>query len=309
MLHAPSALWFIFTVRASSTSGFSVYSFSGTEEVCKPYEFSVELVSRSANVDMTALLGAPACLSIVDKSGGTRLTHGLIRQMEQLHTANRFTHYRCLLVPRLWFLGQIRDQRIFRNLSVVEIIRKILHERGFPAEAYVFKLFFSYEPREYRVQYGETDLRFITRLCEEEGIHFYFEHTASSHTLCFSDREGGPKIPGESNLRFYPGSGALPDTAVISRLSLRSTVNTNAAMYREWNFQRPRLDLEVRDREPDGEKAPVPPGMNLEQYRYPHLYGLRDPCASRRIRSGGRARRTRSWPLPISSCPAPRASP
>ena len=271
---AANASWFNFTAQSGD---FGVYAFSGFEEVCKPYEFGIELVSRSANVDLTALLGTPACLSIADRSGGERLVHGLIREMEQLHTANRFTHYRCSLVPRLWFLGQIRDHRIFQNLSVVEIIQQILKEQGFTADGSSFKLSCSYEPREYCVQYGETDLHFITRLCEEEGIYFYFEHKADAHCLCFCDREGGPKIPGQSDLRFFPGSGQRSDTAVINRLALHESVNSNAAAYREWNFRKPRLDLEVRDKEEDKQAAPAPPGMLLEQYAYPHLYQLRKP--------------------------------
>ena len=271
---AANASWFNFTAQSGD---FGVYAFSGFEEVCKPYEFGIELVSRSANVDLTALLGTPACLSIADRSGGERLVHGLIREMEQLHTANRFTHYRCSLVPRLWFLGQIRDHRIFQNLSVVEIIQQILKEQGFTADGSSFKLSCSYEPREYCVQYGETDLHFITRLCEEEGIYFYFEHNRDSHCLCFCDREGGPKIPGQSDLRFFPGSGQRSDTAVINRLTLHEQVNSNAAAYREWNFRKPRLDLEVRDKEEDKQAAPAPPGMLLEQYAYPHLYQLRQP--------------------------------
>ncbi len=127
------------------------------------------------------------------------------------------------------------------------------------------------------MQYGETDLHFITRLCEEEGIYFYFEHKADAHCLCFCDREGGPKIPGQSDLRFFPGSGQRSDTAVINRLALHESVNSNAAAYREWNFRKPRLDLEVSDHESERDKAPAPPGMLLEQYAYPHLYQLRKP--------------------------------
>ena len=80
---AANASWFNFTAQSGD---FGVYAFSGFEEVCKPYEFGIELVSRSANVDLTALLGTPACLSIADRSGGERLVHGLIREMEQLIT-------------------------------------------------------------------------------------------------------------------------------------------------------------------------------------------------------------------------------
>ena len=267
-----NATWFTFSARGGP---FAVYSFSGNEEVSKPYEFFIELVSPSASVDLSSLVGSPGCLTIRDKSGGSREVHGLIREFQQLHTANRYTHYRCILVPRLWFLGCITDHRIFQNLSVVEIIEQILKEQGFAGSDVSFKLGGSYEPREYCVQYGETTRHFIERLTEEEGIYYYFEHTRDAHCLCFCDREGGPPIAGESALRFYPGSGQAADTAVIDRMNLHQGVNSNAAMYREWNFEKPKLDLTVKDRESDPEKAPVPPGMLLEQYRYPHLYQLK----------------------------------
>lgn len=258
----------------ASQSNFSVYSFTGREEVNKPFEFSIELVSRSANENLTNLLGTEGVLSIFDRSGSNRFVHGLIREMEQLHTANRFTHYRCNLVPRLWYLDKIRDHRIFQHLSVDKIIEGILKEQGFTAGSYEFKLFYQYEPREYCVQYGETDLHFITRLCEEEGIYFSFEHTANGHKLCFSDWKGGPNITGESRLRYFPGSGAVADTAVVHRLILQEKVLSNSSSYREWNFTKPRLDLTTTKVEADKEKAPTPPGMDLEQYQYPHLYQL-----------------------------------
>lgn len=190
--------------------------------------------------------------------------------MEQGHTGNQFTKYYCKLVPRLWFLNKIRDHRIFQNLSVPGIIQKILQEQGFTDTMTKFTLFYTYEPREYCVQYGETDLHFISRLCEEEGLYFYFEHAEDSHTLCFCDREGGPQITGEPDIRYYPGSGQTPDTAVISAIRYRHSVNSNAATYKEWNFQKPRLNLEVKS-SGDG---PTPTGMMLEQYRYPHIYDL-----------------------------------
>ena len=267
--------WFTFTAEAGPLGGFGVYSFSGREEVSAPYEFEIELVCRSADVDVISMLGTPALLTIADKSGGTRLVHGLIREMEQLHTANRVTHYRAVVVPRLWFLGRIVDHRIFQNLSIVEIIEKLLTERGFGGEDFSFKLSKSYNPREYCVQYGETDLHFISRLCEEEGVFFYFEHKEGAHVLCFCDAAGGPKIPGESDLRFFSGSGQPADTAVVSRLRLHQAVNSNSAAYREWNFTQPKLDLFVKEKEGDPKKAPVPEGMDLEQYRYPHLYELK----------------------------------
>jgi type VI secretion system secreted protein VgrG len=254
---------------------FAVYGFQGKETFNKPYEFEIELISDTANLNLNELLGAEAVLAAADQSGGIRYVHGLIRRMEQCNTAIRYTHYKCLLVPRLWFLSKISDNRIFQHMSVPEIITKLLQEQGFTPESFALILSYNYEEREYCVQYGESDLHFITRLCEEEGIYFYFEHTDRSHRLCFCDLAGGPKITGESSLRYYPGSGTRPDTAVVHKLNAYHTINSTASTYAEWNFEQAKLDLRVHDFEHEHEKAPRPRGMSLEQYHFPHLYGLR----------------------------------
>ena len=272
-LQVPGRACFSFATPSDST--FRVYAFSGFEEAHRPYEFEIELVHESGNVDFASLLGQPGCLSISDKSGSVRHVHGIIRHFAQLHTANVRTHYRCLLVPRLWFLGLTTDHRIFQNLSVLQIIEQTLKEQNFTGDSYAFKCFFDYAPREYCVQYGETGLHFISRLCEEEGIYFYFEHHKDRHVLCFSDREGGPLIEGESEVRFHPGAGTETDAATVLRAELAQTIDSDSFTFREWNFEKTRLGLQVNQTETDPVKAPVPAGANLELYRYPHLYQLR----------------------------------
>lgn len=269
----PSANSSWFTFNTPAHSDLRVYAFSGTEEIHKPYEFEIELVHGSGSMDFSTLLAQSACLSIADKSG-VRHVSGVIRSFTQLHTANSRTHYRCLLVPRLWFLGLVTDHRIFQNMSVPRIIEQVLKEQNFTGDSYAFKCFFDYEPREYCVQYGETALHFISRLCEEEGIYFYFEHFEDRHVLCFSDREGGPLIEGESLLRFHSGAGTQTDTATVRTVELRRTIGSDACIFREWNFEKTRLNLEVGQTQTDPVKAPVPVGMTLEQYHFPHLYQL-----------------------------------
>ena len=264
-----------FTFEAQADHAFRVFAFSGIEEAHRPYEFEIELVDESSGVDFTELLGQPACLSVADKSGGIRHVHGVIRHFGQFHTSNLRTHYRCLLVPRLWFLGLVADHRIFQNMSVLQIIEQILKEQNFTGDSYAFKCFFDYAPREYCVQYGETSLHFISRLCEEEGVYFYFEHSADRHVLCFSDREGGPAIAGESRLRFHPGAGTETDSAVVREVELNQAIVSDAFTFREWNFEKTHLNLEVGQMETDPVRAPVPAGMTLERYRHPHLYRLR----------------------------------
>jgi type VI secretion system secreted protein VgrG len=262
--------WFNFT---SSFEQFEVYAFHGDEELCRPYSFFIELIHKSHHLDINSFVGTEASLSMRDLSGEPRIVHGVIRSFEQLHTANSYTHYRCELVPRLRFLDDTVQHKIFQNLSVVEIIQHILKEFGFPDGWVEWQLGYSYEPREYCVQYAESDLHFISRLCEESGIFFFFEHLEDKHILIFSDTAGGPKISGESSLRFHQGSGQYADTSVISRLNLHQRSTTNSVTFREWNFTKPKLDLEVMDTS----QAPGVSPMNLEHYQYPHLYQLQGP--------------------------------
>ena len=266
--------WFTFRIFADKYDfgGIEVYAFSGVEQVSAAYEFKIELVSRNSNLELTHALGKECLLTIRDKSGGTRLVHGVVRQMEQLHTANSHTHYLCHAVPRLWFLKQTRDNRIYQHQTVPEIIRDVLNKNNFLGNSYTFSLRENYQPREYCVQFHESDYHFLCRIAEEEGIHFRHEHAEDGHRLFFTDVEGGPDIPGESILRFYPGSGQPADTAVVSRLNLKHRVNSDRSTFREWNFTTPSLDLTAQQEEPDWEKAPMPQAMSLETYQFPHLY-------------------------------------
>jgi len=270
--------WFNFRVNTSEPGfdSLGVYAFSGVERVNVPYEFAIEVVSKSSNLNLTDALGKECLLTIADKSKGTRPVHGIIRQMEQLHTANVYTHYLIHATPRLYFLSQTQDHRIYQFKTVPQIIEIVLGKHRFTGDSYDFRLREEYEEREYCVQYGESDLHFIDRLCEEEAIYYWHEHSENGHCLCFSDAEGGPLISGESNLRFYPGSGQPEDTTVVSRLKLRHRINSDKSVYREWNFRAPSIDLTGSEYESEAEKAPVPRAMELETYQFPHLYQERD---------------------------------
>jgi type VI secretion system secreted protein VgrG len=84
----------------------------------------------------------------------------------------------------------------------------------------------------------------------------------------------GPRIEGESLIRFHPGAGTETDTATVRSIGMGRDIRSDSFTFREWNFEKTRLDLQVKLSETDPVKAPVPVGMNLEQYRYPHLYQL-----------------------------------
>ncbi|RTW86814.1 type VI secretion system tip protein VgrG, partial [Pseudomonas aeruginosa] len=176
----------------------------------------------------------------------------------------RLTRYRLTLVPQLAYLAQRNNQRIFQHLTVPQIVALILEEHGILADAYRFQLGTRYPEREYCVQYDESDLHFVQRLCAEEGIHFHFRHSAEAHLLVFGDdqtvfpRLGRPTA-------YVHDSGLVADEPVIKRFSLRLASRTTRTTRRDYDFEKPRLLLEAGNRP----AADAPAEPDLEDYDYP----------------------------------------
>ena len=84
-----NSTWFHFSIPGGSD--FAVFGFSGVEQISRPYSFTIDLASQFASERLLNLVGQEACLSIADRSGTSRLVHGIIREMEQLHSANLWT--------------------------------------------------------------------------------------------------------------------------------------------------------------------------------------------------------------------------
>ncbi|SIS14830.1 type VI secretion system secreted protein VgrG, partial [Aquipseudomonas alcaligenes] len=122
-----------------------------------------------------------------------------------------------------------------------------------------FKLGASYPARDYCVQYDESDLHFIQRLCEEEGIHYHFQHGPDGHVLVFGDNQTGfTKLP---TTAYQQDSGLVADEPVIKRFALRLATRTSRVTRRDYDFEKPRLQLEAAHK---GEAKP-----DLEDYDYP----------------------------------------
>ncbi|WP_394560102.1 type VI secretion system tip protein TssI/VgrG [Aquipseudomonas alcaligenes] len=238
-----------------------VLEFSGREALDQPYRFEVELVSEKPDLNLAELLGKPAFLAFAPGGPGI---HGLVHDAGQGESGKRLTRYRLSLQPKLSWLGYCSNQRIYQHLTVPQIIAQVLEEHGILGGAYRFQLGPTvYPERDYCVQYDETDLHFIQRLCEEEGIHYHFEHSAKGHVLVFGDDQTGfPKL-GQPTA-YVQDSGMVADEPVVKRFNLRLATRTNQVSRRDYDFEQPRLLLEA------GSKADFQP--KLEDYDYPGRY-------------------------------------
>ncbi|WP_028239230.1 type VI secretion system tip protein TssI/VgrG, partial [Stutzerimonas azotifigens] len=191
-----------------------VLEFHGREAISTPFAFDVELVGERPDLDLEALLHQPAFLAFGPDGGGV---HGLIQRIAQGESGPRLTRYRLTLRPQLAYLAHRTNPRIFQHLSVPQIVARVLEEHGIlEGVGHRFDLGpVLYPPREYCVQYGESDLHFVQRLCEEEGIHYHFRHDQAGHVLVFGDDQ--TVFPRLAPVAYQQDSGLVADEPVVKR--------------------------------------------------------------------------------------------
>ncbi|WP_397450097.1 type VI secretion system tip protein VgrG [Pseudomonas sp. NA-150] len=166
----------------------NVLSFTGTEAISQPFAFELEVVSESSDLNLQSLMYRSAWLSFAGEKTGI---NGLIHGAGHSRRGPNLAHYRLSLGPRLACLAQRFNQRIFQFMSAPQIIARVLKEHGIRGDAHRFELSGTYPERMYCAQHHESDLQFVQRLCEEEGIHYHFQHLKRRHVLVFGDTQAG----------------------------------------------------------------------------------------------------------------------
>ena len=213
--------------------------FSGEEAVSKPFHFTLDLLSKRASIDAGAVLRKPVSVVIALPGGGERVIHGRVSRFTQLGRRSGLTAYRAEMVPWLWFLSLSNDCRIFQRLSVTDIAEKLFKEAGFTD--FKIKLVKPLAPREYCVQYRESTLDFVSRLFEEEGVFYFFEHEQTKHTLVLSDHGGQvPECPGVSTLRMATSdSYEMVEDPVVLSLQVQHAAITGAVSLNSFDYENP----------------------------------------------------------------------
>lgn len=249
--------------------------FSGTEGLSIPFSFDLLLESENSNLDFSDIIGGNVTVSIRLSDGSVRYFNGIIsrfiqdRGTIQTEQGHRLARYSAKMVPWFWLLTRYSNCRIFQELSVPEIVEKIFSEKGF--KDYRIDLS-NYEQKEYCVQYNETDFNFVSRLLEQEGIYYFFEHENGKHTMVLAD---GPDIhppcPKHASVRYHPlSSGETPMEGIISDLDKMQEIRIGKYTVNDFNFMMPNTDLKV---EADCQ-SPLGPG-ECEFYDFPAEYSTR----------------------------------
>ncbi|MBZ9810872.1 MULTISPECIES: type VI secretion system tip protein TssI/VgrG [unclassified Mesorhizobium] len=250
----------------------------GRDEISRCFAYTVGFVSTDSNIDPLKMLGGP--VSIEGESDPKRWFSGIVSEFRLTGIEDRLAYYEAVIRPWLWFLGNTSDCRIFQNKSVVDIVKDIF--KKYSAAEFDLRLQGSYPPREYCVQYDETDLDFVQRLLEHEGILYFFEHDDGKHTLVLADAMSKLKAAPsyEKVLYNFEGQGSRRDVEYITKWIPGSSVRPGAYVHTDYDFKKPGADLMAKSAQPFSHKLAAgenyrQPGAHLEVGRGDSLAAVR----------------------------------
>ncbi|MER8826767.1 type VI secretion system tip protein VgrG [Mesorhizobium sp. M0938] len=250
----------------------------GRDEISRCLAYTVGFVSSSPDIDPLKMLGG--AVSIEGESDPKRWFSGLISEFRLTRIEDRLAYYEAVIRPWLWFLGNTTDCRIFQNMSVIEIVEEVFSK--YSTAKFEKRLQGSYPPREYCVQYDETDLDFVQRLLEHEGILYFFEHDDGKHTLVLADAMNKLKpAPGYEKVPYhFEGQGSRRDVEYITEWIPGSSVRPGAYAHTDYDFQKPGADLMAKSAQPFGHKLAAgenyrQPGAHLDVGRGDSLAAIR----------------------------------
>lgn len=240
--------------------------FTGRDALNELFEYRIEAISLKPDIDLNAMMGTHAHVTFANTEHGPRFYDGIITEAESLGVGEGGFIFSFTLRPWFWLADQRRNQRIFHNMTVVQIIEQVFADWSAASQPlYDNRLIQDYPVLEYTVQYGETDFNFVSRQMERFGISYCFSHKAGAHTLVMVD----------DPFSFSPIAGKTRDYVNTRKDHNHGDeyfhdwhsgrgLTTGAVKLTDFNFKTPKAAMEV-NRQADN----THPHSQIEAYTYP----------------------------------------
>jgi type VI secretion system secreted protein VgrG len=221
----------------------AVGSFTLKEQISRLFQIEAELASEDGEINLDDVVGQKATIRLNIGDSDKRYFNGYVSRLVQVATEGHYTRYQATLVPWLWLLTRTSDCRIFQQKTVPTIIEDVFKLYGF--SDYKLKLNATYPTWEYCVQYRETTFNFVSRLMEQEGIYYFFEHEDGNHTLVLADSISAHKpFPGYADVTFHElQEGAAEDREVITDWTMAKELQPVASALQDFDFKKPKTSL------------------------------------------------------------------
>ena len=242
----------------------------GVEQLSTPFAVTVTFSTVNGEpIDLHRLIAREARLAIRRPDSAYRWVHGICAKGENVGNFAGQPLYRVTISPKLQLLAAKTNSRVFQSQTAIDIVASLLQKAGI---VFRQKLRGTYPVREMCIQYRETDLAFVSRLLEEEGITYWFEQEERQHTLVLGDTPDsfGP-LAGEDSLPYRTDIGAVANEEYLFDLHRQTATRPSRSTLRDFDFEHPSLDV----------SASTPPRRGGEVYDYPS--GNVQPAETKRL--------------------------
>ncbi len=259
------------SITVSPPPGFDL-TFDGinvSDHLGRPFEITLDVSANKATGDLVSLLGSSvtATFEQSDKNHTKRYFNGILTRIVYLGLTEGAYRYHIELRPWIWLLSRVQDCQIFQNKSAFDIITSVFRDAGFSDFADKRQNSSGDIVLEYCVQYRETSLDFVTRLMEQFGIYYFFEHADGKHTLNLADDTNShTALPSAIPYHRDVTESRTVDDHIWS-FSADLRLQPGTFTYRDYNFTTPSADLTAKSM-----KVGAHPHGTSEIYDYPGPY-------------------------------------
>lgn len=240
--------------------------FEGSEGLSELFEYRIEALAE-ASVKLDSLIGQVCTVTVLNKLGEPREFSGIAVEANWLGGQSNGHAYEVVLRPGLWLLTRTSDCRIFHNKSATDIIKEVLGEC--PAVTIKDNLSSSYPKLEYCVQYCESDFDFVSRMMEEIGVYYYFEHEGGTHKMVLADAKSShKKVSKLGELRFAERfKSSRTETDCLFDVNHLRSLRTGKYALNDYNYLTPNAAM-LAEKDSAGKYS----NGQMEHYFYPGKY-------------------------------------
>lgn len=261
-------------LATDSAQQIELIRFESHEELSSHFHATVD-ISTLTEIELLPNLGLTAKIELICEGEHARYFHGVIVDAAAVDLESYPMFYRLTLAPALYLHQRNRNFRIFQEMKIIDIVSTVLQERHIQFEV---KAGGGTRLVKYCVQYGESDFDFVSRLLEEEGLYYYYDHTSSAHRMIICD-SSSQNPPIDFTFTYNPISGAIDRTdGKLGEFSEEKTfvqvwkerVSTGGekkVLMRDYNFIEPKNQLDTEFEHESGHEQ-----EEIEFYDWPGRY-------------------------------------
>ncbi|MCB9589681.1 MAG: type VI secretion system tip protein VgrG [Polyangiaceae bacterium] len=228
-----------FVLRGSALpADIDTLSYRAVEEISAPFTVDIRFKTKDDGFDVLTALRTAAVLTVINEQGQTRFYHGVVERARFVKMQAENLIFEVRLMPELQALAHRENCRIFQDKSIVDVVTEIFNEAGF-GDRVQWDVTGTYAAKEFIVQYRESEFNFVSRVFEQAGLFYFFEHSEDQHKLIVSDNPEGFVLLDAPQVEVQVAAAGSETAVVVQGLARTRSLRTGSIHLLDYDFKAP----------------------------------------------------------------------